>query len=371
MEGLKQRERNIDSIQAVRAIAAIFVLLYHASALISHRLNYDLTSYFWYGYSGVDIFFVLSGFIIFYSASTHKNLTSTEFFARRLIRIYPIFWLATLSVVLIAIIGKYFHFGDSDIMSSVSALSFESLIATLLLIPKSSEIILVAWTLSYEMMFYVIFALLFFKNKKSFLVVMALWVIASSIFAFILHSDYSGTKSPFIAMLNPIMVEFLFGCGLAVIFQHVKHVNGFLILAVLCVGIGIILTVALHKSALIEVPTKNQYLRFWDYGVPAAIFIFSLLYLPLSYPKSLLFLGDASYSIYLFHYPLMGIIARVIAMSHLPMNNIIGFMLTVGITTLICCMIYQFIEKPILDFGKHQIKSIKNLKLVLQTSSPR
>src|SRR4051812_32264710 len=92
--------KKINSLQIYRGIAAILVVLFHATSYSQEKLSHPfLNNIFLFGYTGVDFFFVLSGFIIFYThsqaISTHQPVT--PYLANRLIRIYPIYWFVTLA----------------------------------------------------------------------------------------------------------------------------------------------------------------------------------------------------------------------------------------------------------------------------------
>lgn len=358
----KMRQGSLLSVQAVRAIAALMVVFYHGSALVRLRFSYDVHDYFWWCYSGVDTFFVLSGFIIVYSTLCQHNLLRWEFLARRLVRIYPVYWAAILFVIALSSLGQIFKVNaDSNTLHAMSNTSISNLLGAFLLIPKSSEIIKVAWTLSYEMTFYLLFAWLFFKNRTHFFYVMFAWSLTSLIAAFYFRVDYSNTDSPILALLNPIMIEFLLGCFAAYFFYNIKP--SFLIKTVAALGLILglyFLSDTIDKSYLRDIPTTNQYFRFAQYGVPSFMILIGMLYLPIKYPKVLLFLGDASYSIYLFHYPILGIIAKLLLASGILVTNIIWFEIFISISVGVCCLVYWFIEKPLLDFGKREIKKLKN-----------
>lgn len=351
----------LESIQVIRGIAAILVLLFHASYLVQYRLGYNLTPYFWFGYSGVDIFFVLSGFIIFYTTSNHT--TRSTFFLRRLLRIYPMYWMAIFLVLVIAYSSQALHLGsDSSISNAVTDASFFSKLGTFLLIPKSSDIIKISWTLSYEMAFYSLFAIFFFYSKNLFIAILMLWATLSLVTAFYFKMDYAQPDNPMIAMINPIMIEFIFGCGIAILCLKYKNIFSnrkltWLFFLLMSIGIiSYISSVMLVTHEFTKLASTNQYSRFIIYGMPAAIIIFSSIYLPISYFKWLTFLGDASYSIYLFHYPIMGVMAKLMIALGMTSTNLIGFMAITLVTTTICCLLYLLIEKPLLNRGKAYVK---------------
>ncbi|MBY8279680.1 acyltransferase [Vibrio fluvialis] len=131
----------IVSVHFLRFISAIAVVLYH----ISYKV--DLPSYFNVGEIGVDVFFIISGFVI-YLSTDNKVISPKSFISGRFYRIYPLYFLFTL-IALIA----YFLFP-----SLVNSGRESSIVSSFLLLPSNKPYLLgVAWTLVYEIMFYMIF----------------------------------------------------------------------------------------------------------------------------------------------------------------------------------------------------------------------
>src|SRR3954469_8632250 len=120
------RHHDIVSIQYLRGVAALFVVLYHSRMQI-HEYASVLDSGFWeFGSAGVDIFFVISGFVMW--VSTHsREMTSFSFIKNRIIRIVPLYWLVTLVIYLSALVF-------SDFFRTVQP-AFDHLIKSLLFIP--------------------------------------------------------------------------------------------------------------------------------------------------------------------------------------------------------------------------------------------
>ena len=123
------------SLQLLRFLAALSVILFHIPLIKFPAI-------------GVDIFFVVSGFVIAFVLNNNKN----QFLLKRLIRILPLYWILT---IFIFILKLYFPF-----LFSFSEISYSDLIKSLLFIPIYSEIenkimypiIMVGWTLNYEML---------------------------------------------------------------------------------------------------------------------------------------------------------------------------------------------------------------------------
>ena len=139
-------------IQILRGFAAIFVMLYHATNHYNNKGFSFLSDFFKTGFLGVDIFFVLSGFVIYFSSRTYiKNKDYGSFIKKRIIRIFPSFWL-----FLLLPLTLIFLFFPNYI--SVEA-AFEPLnyLKIFFLLFDHLTISQVTWTLSFELYFYLLF----------------------------------------------------------------------------------------------------------------------------------------------------------------------------------------------------------------------
>lgn len=126
------------NLQALRALAAIAVVVFHVATMPGTAMPFSV------GAAGVDIFFVLSGFIIAYSSSRDQR----NFLPRRLIRILPAYWIATFIAVLFTL----------ENMALADALDW--LVQSLFYLPDARGrpvLIFVAWTLVYELAFYLLY----------------------------------------------------------------------------------------------------------------------------------------------------------------------------------------------------------------------
>lgn len=281
------------SIQYLRAIAAMLVVALHASIVIRRDYAHDFPM-FTTGEFGVDLFFVISGFIMWTIASSRET-SPGAFFERRIVRIVPLYWALTIPTALISMDGG-FHVDPSA--------DFGSLVRSFFFIPEWNEklgmvtpVLFVGWTLNLEMFFYAVFALaLFLKPEiRLFAIVALLTALAASRLAI----GVSG--HPAINLYSRSLVgEFAFGVLLGWFFQ-----NGFSKFAdskgawrygVLLIAAGAAAT-----------PFRDQLTeaRLLHFGVPALMIVAGALLaekrlarLPL---PPLKFLGDASYSIYLAH----------------------------------------------------------------------
>ena len=163
---------DLPGIQILRGIAALAVVIHHAleeSNAVSGRFSPDwLTTT---GAAGVDIFFVISGFIMLHVSFRDRRppLRPGQFLLRRVTRIYPLYWLTCLGVLLLFSVGllQRQHWNLSDVISSF------------ILVPSEKRLVGVSWTLVYEMYFYLIFAVtLLLESRKASAVLSTFCIIA-------------------------------------------------------------------------------------------------------------------------------------------------------------------------------------------------
>ena len=204
----------IHLLQTVRAIAAWLVVTDHALLELSHNApDSQVTHLAWsLGSAGVAMFFVISGFIMVHISweSFGKRAASADFLRRRIIRIVPLYWLATVAAFVSHKIWAT-HGAHATWMDLAYSLTF---------IPYLSHedgwypILPGGWTLNYEMMFYVVFALGLTLPRK-----LALPAVGAALGAFIVVGPYFG-KGAVAYLASPIVLWFLLGMGLAVIWHR-------------------------------------------------------------------------------------------------------------------------------------------------------
>jgi len=267
-------------ITYLRALAALAVALFHVLSYIKIHHGVVYINNYNFLASGVDLFFVISGFIMVHSTRKFSatRIDSFDFIIRRLIRVAPLYWIIT------ALVFILFLFNSSI---SQKPLDLATLIRSFLFIPTWFEgenlvctIISPGWTLCYEMFFYAGFAIFVGWNyRRGVLLLAALFIGLSSLHLFVPDSYYAKFYS------NPLMMEFLFGMLIAYAPKAKMP-----ILAILC---GFIWIVTVKQ--LIEV-------RFIYWGIGAALVVWGAISFEIKSPlKYLVLLGDASYSIYLTH----------------------------------------------------------------------
>lgn len=282
----------IHSIQYLRGIAALAVALAHITDLqyILAPLEKPVVPRFT-GYWGVDIFFVISGFIIVY-ITREVNIgykSSREFILKRFIRIIPAYWFFTLLVYFINAQGWL----DDKTSAADTALLFKSLF----FIKQGFPLLNVGWTLTLEMFFYMVFSvgLLVASHYRRILMV-SLFFIVLVVIRFL----HNGKHFNFMFYTQPVILEFVAGMFLGGFYQKIRLWIGEAYgLGIFIVGVAILLfvTMALPNETLIA-------LRVLWWGVPATLIVAGVLCTRvIECFVWLRSMGTVSYSIYLSHLP--------------------------------------------------------------------
>lgn len=173
----------IRPIQYLRAIAALMVVWHHSVGQIPETLEF-IRLPLW-GVYGVDLFFMISGFIMLVT-TWDKPIAPMEFMEHRIKRIVPLYWAATLLIVVIAVISpnifKNFKFDTASVFKSLFFIPYNSLAEPGYTYP----LVVQGWTLNFEMFFYALFAatLLLRKGWRVPVMVSTLVVLVASGFIF-------------------------------------------------------------------------------------------------------------------------------------------------------------------------------------------
>jgi exopolysaccharide production protein ExoZ len=334
----------IRSIQVLRFIAAFCVVVFHAH--IALMLNFpghvpDGTDHaFRVGASGVHIFFVISGFVMVYT-SWRSRLTPGSFLKRRLVRIYPIYWLVGATYLLLhQLLGTAYHLAPQELAG-----------AALLLPHTSSLVIGPGWTLSFEMYFYLCFALALFAGVRWGLALLSVFYLLSVCAGFALAPQAAWAK----LASNSLLLEFMMGAWLGYAFSRglvVPRRLGGLLVAV---------AIALFVSGFWLDYDRLPSVLSW--GIPSLLLVTgALAFEPeLRGAPGRFFakLGDSSYLLYLSHVLLIDlfIATPISALNRSPATAVaISFPLAL-LCTAIAALGYEWIELPLLKAVKHAILS--------------
>ncbi len=211
----------LQSIQALRGIAALLVVLVHAAAferiIISENGLQEqalISGLFLNGYGGVDLFFVISGFIMVWVTqhAAPRPATSAEFLFSRLLRVYPLWWIAACLMLLYALNAQILStLATGEITEEPIRYSTGYLAKSFLLLPQFEfPVLAVGWTLIHEVYFYVVFAFLLLLPRAYLPWMLLIWggiVIAASLAGFA-----TPTAEGFLTLaIHPMTMEFIFG----------------------------------------------------------------------------------------------------------------------------------------------------------------
>jgi exopolysaccharide production protein ExoZ len=341
----------IQSLQALRGWAALLVVWYHCHGLLVKRSNeLGYTESFWrtynpplakFGAIGVDLFFILSGFIIFYT-TWHVQMTWRDFAIRRWSRIYPLWWVALAATCSFALIP-----------GSTESFTWKELFLSIALIPFISEsgeikpVVEVGWTLNYEILFYLVFSLFIAMAPMKRL----LWVSTIFAVAILLGRSFDFDFALWSVAVNAKTLEFVSGGWLAYFFiRKVQPPTWVFSLLALC--LAILITGYMTSDNWRSYSQALFGLRYW---MAVIILFIALFYAPLArhqFSKVTLLLGDASYSIYLFHSLAMAVASGLWKRNILlPPDWLSPWLLWCGLVLALCIygvMIHLLIERPLL-----------------------
>lgn len=334
------------SIQALRAAAAAWVVIYH---LVNAEHVYGggvtvLGGFAQFGFAGVDVFFVISGFIMATVTAGWFGSPggALDFLGKRAIRIYPLYWLCTAAIIAVLVVRPAAldpAFGDKSIVRSL-----------LLLPQEGGPLLAVGWTLTYELFFYAMTALaLAFAAQRRIPYMLGLWaLILGAVQAFPVQGPWG------MLLASPLAFEFIAG---AVVGLYWRQLPIKVAMALLIAG-GVWLVGAC--AVLIDFPNHGQSagIRTLAFGPPAALIIAGLARLELAgklrVPRIAVALGDASYSLYLTHLFVLSICGRLFARWEVTGSASGNYAFLVGSFIASCAVglaVHWAIERPLTKVG--------------------
>ena len=289
------------------------------------------------GASGVDLFFVISGFIMAYITYNHRGKYAIWYFIkRRIIRIVPLYWFFTLIMAgLLFFFPHLFSAARFDGYGTLLSLLFIPYTST---VSPNSPVLAVGWTLSYEMYFYILVACGLVISYRLFSLLLGLFFIGSVSFGYLYP-----VQNPVLNLItNPLLFEFYFGLLLGYAYHifkntYVKYV------AIFCLISGIAGYVLWVMEA-----TKLPLGLFASLLVTGCVFSENIY--NTKCPRYLSRIGDSSYSLYLSHYlliPVLGKICTALGFWHyFPPSAFV--ILSLPICVSVGYFFYLFIETPLI-----------------------
>jgi len=331
--------KTFNSIQHLRGVAALMVVAFHLLVPARGIVYPAWTSFA--GASGVDIFFVISGFII-YTSQTAEDRGAADFISRRLLRVVPMYWAFTLLLIALHLTVK---------MGAELSLAPAHVVQSFLLIPhfnpgdpgQIEPLLVPGWTLQYELFFYALFAagLVLAPRRR------VLWM-AASLACLVAGGLLAHPRGPIASSFtNPRLLEFLAGVLLGAAAR--KYPGAFPVWGWIAIPLGL--------TGLLATDFAGPLWRdAWGWGPLAIAVVAGALCLDLrgrSLRAPLLrLLGDASYSIYLSHLITLGFVRQIWRLAVKPGPDAWTFA-TFCITAFVVSaavgvVVYVLVEKPLL-----------------------
>lgn len=328
------------TVQALRAFAALLVVLFHALEMWGERINPKGLGADWgNGAAGVDIFFVISGFVMIVSSRrlVGKAGAAANFLRNRIVRIVPLYWLlTTLKIAAVLLLPAF---------AVRTSLDPNFIFGSYLFLPVIDHaghfrpVIPVGWTLTYEFIFYALFALaLAVRTDVLRVVVPALGAFAALA---LLRQD---TWPVWTILFSTLVLEFIFGVLLAKWALAGHRLPPIAAAALFVAGL----------CAILMLPAEADNARVLIWGLPAFAIVAGAVSLePLIgklLPRWLLSLGDASYSIYLGHgFVLPAVVIAVgKTLPHHLADELFAISLCFLASMAIGWLLYAGVEQPML-----------------------
>jgi exopolysaccharide production protein ExoZ len=330
----------VDISPYMRGAAVLMIVFVHLQGVIQ-RIGY---SGYWptpFLAPGVDIFFIISGFIMW--VTTARGMRTADFYRRRVIRIVPLYWVLTTIVLAVLLVAP----------KAVQTGRFETwhVVASYLFIPAVHPVehvlqplLIPGWTLNYEMFFYALFGAALALPPLQRFTSISLVLCAAAAIPLVISVD---PFTPLGFYTSDIMLEFVFGMALGWAYVNGLKLSPFLLLALVTVGVIGIATFgsASHRSLSVGIPALCL--------VGGAV-MFERLW-PVPSLPALHLIGNASYSIYLVHPLALSAVGQLWRKLPLPAqydhSAVALGLVAVMSSTLIGIVIYLLIEKPLLKLG--------------------
>jgi peptidoglycan/LPS O-acetylase OafA/YrhL len=352
------------SIQALRGFAALYVVVFHSGLALAHA---DIPALAWLtthvikrGHVGVDVFFVISGFIIAWVAILGPKGPEPpgEFLVKRAFRLAPPYWL--MSVL------------HSTWLNPVST---GVLLTSLAFLPQANTdapyfgypALYVGWSLNYEVFFYALCALGLALFGRRALAVVALGLFTTTVIMPFWHSGLVQRSpealydwaTPLQAMAaNPLVLEFLLGAGLAWLYAAHRHrLTPALARVLLAVGVT---TFVLSVTG--PVPKFDLVGR----GLPAGALLVGMVAMEhcgaLRIPRMAVWLGETSYALYLVHPSVIEATHRVVGVLAPERigTQLMLFAINLGLTVALAALLHRYVEQPSIALGRRTVEWMRD-----------
>lgn len=326
------RNERLLMLQVLRIVAALAVVFQHARGRMTDFDGQINFLPFDHGARGVDLFFVISGFIMVW-VTKDGAVAPLGFIKRRFFRVWPLYALVTLAAALLSFLAPRFYYGSTDILYIIKSAFF---------IPtrRPSDgnlfpIMVPGWSLNLEVVFYVIFGLSFYLRNPYFIAcvtVGALYLLSSQFMS-------GGPLTAAYGGRDAIILEFVLGVLVGV--AYVKGARVSQVAAYALMVFGFLMLVARNQEGLVGA------------GVPAAFIVFGAVNININLGGSanrvVDLLGRASFALYLIHNFAIQASTRILLDYGIGSGQLNGwayFGLVASISLGASLLLYRYVEAP-------------------------
>lgn len=328
----------IRSIQSLRAVAALCVLFVSCGSWFAAEYPGRFENPFLLCHSGVDLFFIISGFIMLHSIHSAPHMDAGLFMSRRIIRIVPLYWLVTaLGLSLALFLPQLFTHYRIDPRHALFSFLF---------IPQDTlPVIRTGWTLGYEMYFYLVLAAFLKTGLRSKIHWAAAFFAVSSFIG--LAFPHQRVHPLFNMLASELLAEF--AMGMLLFYAYDRGLRT-----------GVPLALGLILSGLALLPVLDGSTRLAGFGLPMACIFSGVIFCRremLDF-RALHLLGDASYSLYLIQVlavPACGKVVRMLPFDGYPFwAPLMGFFLAANAAVALC--LHFTLERPLTERLKRGLR---------------
>jgi peptidoglycan/LPS O-acetylase OafA/YrhL len=340
------RKARLEGVEAGRGIAALLVVFYHAALHVEGDV--PGSAVLWglphFGHAGVDFFFVLSGFIISFVHRTDLGRPERlgHYLERRFTRVLPFYWLVLAFLLL-----------DTWILHRAQFPGVSELISNVFLLPQAKDqIVGGAWTLVFELTFYLVFAIVICSRRIG-AVVLCVWaaLVAAGLFL-----NLSSESAAIGVASSPFCIEFFLGIGAAIVLS--RRTVPFS---------GLLLIIGLTGFALVGLCEVAGFLYGFGatarlaYGTCSFMVILAVVERErsgrLKVPRFMAVLGRASYSVYLVHLIAIGVTFKLLSMAFPPTPSwslpVWALLCAIGLAAGIFASVW--LEQPVMRFVRTRL----------------
>ncbi|WP_338843132.1 acyltransferase [Citrobacter europaeus] len=366
--------KRIESLQALRGLAAILVMLFHYRFYLRSQVENGTTIWdalFGWGIIGVDIFFIISGFIMVYTTQNYtQSLFSTKrFLINRAIRIFPMYYVGLLITFLLSGAMSTFHYPEK-VQNLLSALTFT--VYKTDITPHYIDdggMYNIRWTLNYEVYFYIAFSVcLLVKHRLLALIGFSALMICliPAIAGFQPTTSIQGYPfhSPTLGLLtNPVFLEFIIGAIVGCLYLKLKNITS----STKIQAIASFISLSLFMYVIYGI--YNESLRAFNTESAIILGVF-ILFITLAdpllkkyIPHILTYLGDISFSLYLLHGAIGSAVMKRMELFELSnYKGIVTVVIAISLSIFISHLTHKYIEIRLTRKLKKRMLPVSSLR---------